>query len=611
MEKSDKEWACSSLTHCVREDTEVTLSAMKEKGSFAAVIECLCDSESLVVTAALGLVHACTVSGSSATQTQVSNLLVSAGVMTPLLRICATAGLQPGDSPSDRPVKLQILSRLLSVLCNLSSLSEVALSTICAPNVAPDILGFCLAPLQHRDLSTPEIMIYAVQLLSILTDFDDDSASQTIRLSTSNFCHLFNDEAIMLLKVTMANGNNAILLRSLVINVLINLTLNGGHEAEILAMLKTVSPVITIALDSFDASSQLLQLDQLRAATTHANRESLKLLDDSSQLWKDAIDAQGLLLEMLANLLVLGDESQEQPDDFQEMEESEANGMGELGAYMGRPLFPAVSRFIVDSDIASRLIPKCIFVQRQGVSASSSEEHSSTPEDDPEYLSLQQRALGCLLNAISNPEFEHTTITGADSLWREIVDHICAPAMTRTAGDLELIHDILQCSLAVLAQLLRIVSPQHHPGEQQTLLHTVNADDFRGFISIANAQQLHDQPRITSMVILGLLTGGPWPQTTLHDTSVIGEVLALLIGAMQGTSLILAAEAANALMDGFAEPTFDQLGKSTLVPAVNKFISVLKTKIALERKNMSRVELDRLDETRVNLGRFLQYKRSQ
>jgi len=98
---------------------------------------------------------------------------------------------------------------------------------------------------------------------------------------------------------------------------------------------------------------------------------------------------------------------------------------------------------------------------------------------------------------------------------------------------------------------------------------------------------------------------------SFSDTTVIGEVLALLIDAMGGVSLILAAEAANAIMDGFAEPTFNQLSESSLIPAINKFMAVLKTRIASEKKNMSRLDLDRLDETRVNLGRFLQYKRAQ
>jgi hypothetical protein len=603
MQKSDKEWACSALTHAVREDTEATLSAMTKANSFSALVECLCDSDILVVNAALGLVHACTVSGNPECQIQVSKMIVDAGAITPILTLCATSGLLPTDSAEDRPVKVQLLSRLLSVMCNIASLNETALATILAPNMAPNILGFALAPLQNRDLHTPEIMIYAVQLLSILTDIEDEDTLQPTRLASSNFRNLFNNDAILLLKVTMANGNNPILLRALVINVLLNLTLEAGHENEALAMLKIVYPIITVALDSFDASVQLIQLDDLRANTDQQNRASIKLLDDSSQLWKDALDAQGLILELLANLLVLGEDDAEQVE-FHEMEENDESM--QLGAYMGRPQFPTISRFIVESDVASRLIPKCIFVQRVYPSSSEGEE-TATPTDDPEYLSLQQRAIGCLLNAVSNPEFEQTTLAGAESLWREIVDHIAAPAILRTEGDLALIHDILSNALAILSQLLRVVSQS---GRHASL--SVSPNDFRGFISIANSQLISDQARTTALAILGLLTGGPWPQTFAEQESpVVSEVLSLFTDAMVGDSLNLAAEAANALMDAFAEPIYNALSEATLVTAINQFISLLKSKIASERKNLSRVELDRLDETRVNLTRFLSYKRSQ
>jgi hypothetical protein len=591
MDASEKEWACSALTHGVREDTEATLSAMEKADSFAALIECLCDTEPLVVCAALGLVHACTVSGNNDIQLQVSRTLVGTGVLTPLLTICGRAALLPDDTAADRPIKVQTMSRLLSVMCNLASLNETALATICSPASSQVVLAFCFAPLQHRELHTPEIMIYSVQLLSILTDVDDESTPQPARLASSNFRMLINDEAVLLLKVTMANGNNPILLRALCVNVLMNLSLEPGREAEALAMLKVVFPVVIATLDTFDAGAQLLELDQLRATTDVADRPACKKLEANAQLWKDALDAQGLILEMLANLLILGDDSNESAE-FQEMEETEENA--QLGAYMGRPLFASISAHLEASDIASRLLPKCLFVQRVG------------GVDDIEYLSLQQRAVGCLLNAVSNPDFENTTLTGVASLWREVLDHICAPGFERTQGDLPLIHDILGNAEAILVQLLRIVAQN---GAHANV--PVTADDIRGFIAIANSALIPDTARSSALALLGLLTGGPWIQSLEGGEAVVSEVLALFISAMEGQSLLLAAEAANAIMDGFAENTYNAISEASLVPAINKVIALLKSKIASERKKISRVELDRLDETRLNLTRFLAYKSSQ
>lgn len=570
---------------------------MAEKNSFRHLIACLCDNEPLVVCAALGLTHACTVSGSSQDQQRIAETLRLAGIMAPLLKICSTAALQPTDSAEDRPMKVQTLSRLLAVLCNMASLNDAALKAILAPQIAADVLHFALAPLQNRQLHTSEILIYSVQLLAILTDIEDDQADQDAVMACSNFRRLFNQEQLLLLKVTMANGNNPTLLRALTINVLLNISLDSGLEPEVLSTMQTAGPVMTAIFDTFDAGSQLAQLDELKANTSEQDGKAWKQLQDATQLYKDAIDAQGLLLEIFSNLLVLGDEGAD-TEEFVEMDE--AGDAAQLGAYLGRPVFPAVSHFLVESGLASRLLPKCKFTERAPAA-----DGTITP-DDEEYLSLQQRAVGCLLNAIANPEFEQTTLEGASALWRESIDHIVAPAAERPNNPM--VADILSNILATLTQLLRIVM-QSAPD----MALSFTPADFRGLITVANSQASPDQARVSALSLLGLFLGSPWvSQFSAEDAqSLASEVLALFVDALGGVSILLAAEAANALMDAFAEPTFNSVTSSTMVPAIKNFISVLKTRIASEKKTMSRVELDRLDETRVNLSRFLDYKRSQ
>lgn len=597
MNKSDREWACSALTHCVREDTEATLLAMAEKDSFRALVLCLCDSEPLVVAAALGLAHACTVSGSPADQARVAETLVTAGVMAPLLRVCASASLQATDSTEDRPVKVQTLSRLLAVLCNMASLNDLALKTVLAPDVASDILHFAFAPLQNRQLHSSETLIYSVQFLAILTDFEGEQADESAALACSNFRRLFGQEQTLLLKATMANGTNPTLLRALTINVLLNVSLDSGLEADVLNVLTVAGPVITQIFDSFDPTEQLAALDELRANTNEQDQAAVKQLNNVTQLYKDGIDAQGLLLEIFSNLLVLGEEGADS-EEFVEMEEAE--DAAQLGAYMGRPVFAGASHFLVESGLAARLLTRCKYAERRPAA------DGSAAGDDEEYLSLQQRAVACLLNTISNPEFEQTTIEGASALWRESVDHIVAPAAARPASALN--HDILTNILATLTQFLRILL-QSAP-EAPISFHLA---DVQGLIMVANSQESPDQARSSALAIIGLVVGGPWmTQLAEQDVqSLVASVLQLFVDALGGVSILLAAEAANALMDAFAEPTFNALTEASLVPAIKGFISVLKTRIAAERKTMSRVELDRLDETRVNLTRFLEYKRSQ
>lgn len=574
----------------------MTLSAMIEKNSFQNLVVCLCDTDPLVITAALGLTHACTVSGSAQDQARIADLLVSAGVLAPLLRIASVAALQTTDTAENRPMKVQTLSRLLAVLCNMASLNDNALKSIISSQIAGDILAFAFAPLQNRQLHTAEILIYAAQLLAILTDFDEESADPALSLACSNFRDLFGQEHILLLKVTMANGTNATLLRALTINVLLNISLNSGLESEVLSTLTVAGPVINGIFESFNPTEQLAQIDELRANTDEKDQQAVKQLNSATQLYKDSIDAQGLLLEIFSNLLVLGDDGAE-TDDFVEMDE--AGDAAQLGAFMGRPVFPGASRFLVDSSLASLLLPRSTFAERRPAA------DGTAQSDDPEYLSLQQRAVACLLNAISNPEFEQTTLEGAASLWRESIDHIVAPAAARGSP---LTHDILSNILATLTQLLRIVL-QSAPD----MPFSFAVGDIRGLIGIANSQEAPDAARISALSIIGLFIGGPWPaQLPAEDVNaLVSEVLQLFVDALGGVSIILAAEAANALMDAFAEPTFNAITEASLVPAIKTFISVLKTRIAADKKTRSRVELDRLDETRVNLTRFLEYKRSQ
>jgi hypothetical protein len=72
------------------------------------------------------------------------------------------------------------------------------------------------------------------------------------------------------------------------------------------------------------------------------------------------------------------------------------------------------------------------------------------------------------------------------------------------------------------------------------------------------------------------------------------------------------AEALNSLFDAFAEPEVNGACRAvSLLPRLVAFLPALKTRLRDGRRDFPRDLYGRLDEARINLARFIKYKRGQ
>jgi len=92
----------------------------------------------------------------------------------------------------------------------------------------------------------------------------------------------------------------------------------------------------------------------------------------------------------------------------------------------------------------------------------------------------------------------------------------------------------------------------------------------------------------------------------------IAEVGKLLLESLQDSSAAVIAEALNSIFDIFAEPNVNSVFTSLdMLRVLEAFVPHLKNKVKTEKKILDRSMWDRLDEARINLVRFIQYKKQQ
>lgn len=71
-------------------------------------------------------------------------------------------------------------------------------------------------------------------------------------------------------------------------------------------------------------------------------------------------------------------------------------------------------------------------------------------------------------------------------------------------------------------------------------------------------------------------------------------------------------ESLNSIFDIYAEPNVNNIVKEvSLIQHLDAFVPIIRNKIKTDKKKLDRALLDRLDESRINLSRFITYKKSQ
>ncbi|EGG20012.1 armadillo repeat-containing protein [Cavenderia fasciculata] len=131
-----------------------------------------------------------------------------------------------------------------------------------------------------------------------------------------------------------------------------------------------------------------------------------------------------------------------------------------------------------------------------------------------------------------------------------------------------------------------------------------NIEEIKNLFLLTLSAPVSIKTNLIGMV--GILGQRPICQPMLSD---IGQ---LLIQCLKDSNAQVVGETLNSIFDIYAEPPvnaiFKQLG---MLQVLEQFVPILRNKIKTEKKTLDRHLLDRLDESRINLTRFISYKKAQ
>lgn len=446
-----------------------------------------------------------------------------------------------------------LLSNSFSLLSNLLDI-EYKLSEYL--NSIPDIYNSLLR-VYHSSNYTPTTKIYCSQTLLI--------ASETLPYGTTlNISY----EQLQILKGNMANMKNPPLLRALLSAILI------ANDPQA-STLKMTFPIIKNIL-SINIKNDLLQI-----STSSNDKES------SLQLWKDNVNSQCIVLEALTNILA----DDEGDEEFVEMENESFSNFNNEPSQNVIEIHDVLKSNL---NLMDTILNKCEDTEIENIS------------DDIKHLLLQLkvRILGFIQNIINseiyiNPEtYEKDCII----LWNLSYKHFMDSYHYLSQNEDETIANISVSSSSIMAQLLRHVASYQ---QQFGTSFPISNDCLSNLFNIINQNFGNEEIQTNILSMLGIF--GQYA-----NESDIESIGVLLLKGLNHESLWISTEAANSLMDIFAEPTYNNIvQKLNIMSILNEFIPYLRSKIKSEKNKLDVLLLDRMDETCINLQRLIEYKQNQ
>eukprot|EP00026_Physarum_polycephalum_P019392 Phypoly_transcript_21384.p1 GENE.Phypoly_transcript_21384~~Phypoly_transcript_21384.p1 ORF type:complete len:150 (+),score=10.15 Phypoly_transcript_21384:36-485(+) len=145
-------------------------------------------------------------------------------------------------------------------------------------------------------------------------------------------------------------------------------------------------------------------------------------------------------------------------------------------------------------------------------------------------------------------------------------------------------------------------------GRSKVLVSVPSNEVVAGIVQFARVPtEEYINLRSTAIGMLGVIAQLPQQsKNTLHE---IGR---LALETLSSPHAICIAEALNTIFDVFAETAHNDVVQNLeMLKILRAYVPHLKLKVKNEKRTLSRDIWDRLDEAKLNLVRFLKYKKNQ
>ncbi|KAN0025585.1 hypothetical protein ACTFIU_002024 [Dictyostelium citrinum] len=323
----------------------------------------------------------------------------------------------------------------------------------------------------------------------------------------------------------------------------------------------------------------------IKNAAADLVQECEKQFKSQNEQWKDSLLAQQSAIELFVN--IVSDAQQQQPDDSNPYDDDDDKFLdiedGETE--QSQQILSNISKFIISTPLCQYLIELLNSI----VNFDLTEFGNLNVELLPNISSiriLQKRAMTCLSNLLI------TFIPKEENVQKILWDLLMKIANQSFAtSDIE----IIEMTTSSLWSIMR----------------TNSNIGFTTEIEIKNLVELAikspNSIKTNLIGIIGIAGQKPYCQNILKEIAMF-----LLQCLNKDLPADIISESLNSIFDIYAEPNVNSIIKEvSLIQHLEAFVPIIRNKIKTDKKKLDRALLDRLDESRINLSRFITYKKSQ
>ncbi|CEG45793.1 Armadillo-type fold [Plasmopara halstedii] len=570
------------------------LRCMVDAGLLKNLIPRVVDPLPMVCQHALGALRNMSVTGGL----ELCEFMTTQNVITPLVKIISTNATDVVLNSSNDPRAVQLLEQAVALLSNLCESCQAAINELTHGNLISPIFKIAAQACNHTALH-----LETLKLLMLITDGN----AQLNEVIGSNSAYQQTISA--LIQAPIDHISLHVRLEA------VGIALNVQTIMQVEDNIALIIPVLEAALayDAIDVVQMAQQASENFILSQKSLLEDEDVDDDmltsekehmitSAQIkvrvWRDCVQTLTLALELVAHLAASGDVDEDEEewasDDEDAMEAYAASQMNDDETI--RDGVSSVSKLLE----TSRVFPLCVTILQGLVSIP--QLSTKTIAKDFERMRIR------VCNAVNNLLLSISWEVLGEKVMNQIFRNLCAlyrnnnqktEAVPNTFTDFGLessaTNDLEVAVTAAMLSALRCSISKNCWLEIAT-------DDAQLILNCA-AHGRSDESRLNAMGMIGCVGKRC---STLSEKEVISRAL---ISRLDDSSLEVVAGTLNAIFDVYDDEKFDDTFRTfDFLGALKRTSCALKAKLKAEQKELDRVLVAHVKETRLNLLRFIKYK---
>ncbi|EFA82655.1 armadillo repeat-containing protein [Heterostelium album PN500] len=523
-----------------------------------------------------------------------------------------------------------ILLQSLSLLTNLCELSDSAFEVV--SNSVGQHFSKLFQLLIGHSLFLEELVFYTCEFLSIITE-NNAKLSMTV-----------GNDLLMQLYKCVSESKMSIKLLSLISVTLLNI---GSHYHRD-KVVELITPLLLPAFTNFQPVASLLAIKEKRLAlkevtassnnqeeeedepieedtivedgddddevedqqmgetsTTSNNNnngdtkepkkaksESVTFENEAEKMeeqWRDSLSAQQTAIEIFTN--ILSDDGQQQPSDNPYDEDDKFLDVQDIESAQDQDVSPLI-KYLESTTLLANLIELIESIELQDITKIV-KECTELMQLAISLKTMYKRAIQCLSNLLIS--FSKEKIHSHQRLWDLMLKISAHSIHNGQISQAKTEIEQLEIATSSLWSLMR----------NNSSIGFNNLDEIKNILFITSNAPTLVKTNLIGMI--GLMGQKDMCKSILNQ---IGQLFVYCLANDQNAEVI--AETLNSIFDVFAEPPVNQVFKElNMMSTLEQYVPILRNKIKTDKKKLDRQMLDRLDESRINLTRFIQYKKQQ